>query len=43
MSRKRTKYSSEFKVKLVLEVLKNEKPLSQIASENNVLPKNLQK
>jgi putative transposase len=42
MSRKRTKYSSEFKVKLVLEVLKNEKPLSQIASENNVLPKNLQ-
>jgi len=40
MSRKRTKYSSEFKV---IEVLKNEKPLSQIASKNNVLPKNLQK
>jgi len=42
MSRKRTSYSSEFKVKLVLEVLKNEKPLAQIASENNVLSKNLQ-
>ena len=42
MSRKRTSYSSEFKVKLVLEVLKNEKPLAQIASENNILAKNLQ-
>jgi transposase-like protein len=42
MSRKRTKYSSEFKVKLVLEILKGEKPLSQIANENNILPKNLQ-
>ncbi|MEO1927729.1 MAG: transposase, partial [Nautiliaceae bacterium] len=35
------KYSAEFKVKLVLEVLKNEKSLNQIAQENNVLPKNL--
>ena len=43
MSRKRTSYSSEFKVKLVLEVLKNERPLAQIASENNVLVRNLQK
>ena len=43
MSKKRTSYSSEFKVKLVLEVLKNEKPLAQIASENNVLVRNLQK
>ncbi len=31
------KYSAEFKVKLVLEVLKNEKSLNQIAQENNVL------
>jgi len=42
MSRKRTKYSNAFKVKLVLELLKGEKTLSQIASENNVVPKNLQ-
>ncbi len=42
MSKKRTSYSSEFKVKLVLEVLKNEKPLAQIASEHNILSKNLQ-
>jgi transposase-like protein len=41
MSNKRRKFSAEFKVKLVLEVLKNEKPLNQIAQENNILPKNL--
>ncbi len=41
MSNKRRQFSSEFKVKLVLEVLKKEKPLNQIAKENNVLPKNL--
>ncbi len=43
MSNKRRQFSSEFKVKLVLEVLKikNEKPLNQIAKEHNVLPKNL--
>ena len=41
MSTKRRQFSSEFKVKLVLEVLKNEKPLHQIAEENNVLPKSL--
>lgn len=41
MSNKRRQFSSEFKVKLVLQVLKNEKPLNQIAQENNVLPKNL--
>ncbi len=29
MSNKRRKFSSEFKVKLVLEVLKNEKTLNQ--------------
>jgi putative transposase len=42
MSRKRTKYSTEFKTKLVLEILKNEKTLNEIASENGVIPKNLQ-
>jgi len=31
MSNRRRRFSSEFKVKLVLEVLKNEKPLKQIA------------
>ncbi len=41
MSNKRRKFSSEFKVKLVLEVLKNEKTLNQIAQENSILPKNL--
>ena len=41
MSNKRRHFSSEFKVKLVLEVLKNEKPLNQIAKEHDVLPKNL--
>jgi putative transposase len=41
MARKRVNYSAEFKTKLVLEVLKNEKSLNQIAQENNVLPKNL--
>jgi putative transposase len=42
MSTKRTKYSANYKSKLVLEVLKNEKTLSEIASENNITPKNLQ-
>ena len=41
MSNKRRRFSSEFKVKLILEVLKNENPLNQIAKENNVLPANL--
>jgi putative transposase len=38
----RTIYSAEFKSKLVLEVLKNEKTLQEIASTNNITPKNLQ-
>ena len=42
MSRKRTIYSAEFKTKLVLEVLKEEKTLAEIASANNITPKNLQ-
>jgi putative transposase len=42
MSKKRKVYSAEFKTKLVLEVLKNDKTLNQVASENNITPKNLQ-
>jgi len=41
MSNKIRRFSSEFKVKLVLEVLKNEKPLNQIAQEHNITPRNL--
>ncbi len=41
MSRKRTVYSAEFKTRLVLEVLKEEKTLNEIASANNINPKNL--
>jgi len=42
MSRKWKVYSAAFKSKLVLEVLKNEKPLSEIANAHNITPKNLQ-
>ena len=42
MSKKRANYSAAFKSKLVLEVLKNEKTLAEIASANNITPKNLQ-
>jgi putative transposase len=42
MSRKRTTYSAEFKTKLVLELLQNEKTLTEIATAHNVTPKNLQ-
>jgi len=42
MSRKRRVYSAAFKSKLVLEVLRNEQPLSAIASAHNITPKNLQ-
>jgi len=42
MSKKRTSYSAEFKTRLVLEVLKNERTLNEIASSNNVTPKNIQ-
>ena len=40
MSTKRTKCSAEYKSKLVLDVLKNERILSEIASANNITPKN---
>jgi len=39
MNRKKTKYSTELKTKLVL---KGEKTLNEIASANNIIPKNLQ-
>jgi len=42
MSKKRTTYSAEFKSKLVLQLLENKKTLAEIASENNITPKNLQ-
>ena len=42
MSKKRRVYSAAFKSRLVLEVLQNDKPLSEIASANNITPKNLQ-
>ena len=42
MSKKRRIFTAEFKTKLVLEVIKNESTLSEIASRNNITPKNLQ-
>jgi len=42
MSKKRRVFTAEFKTKLVLEVLKNENTLNEIASKNNITPKNLQ-
>lgn len=38
MSRTKRNFSSEFKAKLVLEVLKGEKELSVIATENDIQP-----
>ena len=38
MSRKKTNFTPEFKTKLVLEVLKNEKTLNEIASSYNIPP-----
>jgi len=40
--RKMKKYPSSFKARVVLETLKNEKTLSQIASEARIDPKNIQ-
>jgi len=42
MSRKMTKYSTQLKTRLVLEILKEERTLNEIASANNINPKNLQ-
>ncbi len=41
MSRKRTTYSADFKAKLVLEVLEGEKTINEIASQYEIIPKNL--
>ena len=41
MSTKRKTYSAEFKAKLVLEVLKEEQSLNEIASKYSMVPKNL--
>jgi len=42
MSKKRKVYSADFKAKLVLEVLEAEKTLNEVASQYEILPKNLQ-
>ncbi len=42
MSTKRRIFTAEFKTKIVLEVLKGEKTLNEIASKNNITPKNIQ-
>jgi len=42
MSKKRKVYSAGFKSKLVLEVLEGEKTLNEVASQYEILPKNLQ-
>jgi len=41
MSRKMKQYSTEFKTKIVLEVLQGDKTLNEIASANNIIPKNI--
>ncbi len=41
MSRKKTVYTTELKTRLVLKLLKGEKTVNEIASENNIIPKNL--
>ncbi len=40
MSTKRRIFTAKFKTKIVLEVLKGEKTLNEIASKNNITPKN---
>jgi len=42
MSIKRRIFTASFKTKIVLEVLKNEKTLNEIASSNNITPKHIQ-
>ncbi|RLA77229.1 MAG: hypothetical protein DRG78_17755 [Epsilonproteobacteria bacterium] len=41
MSRKMTKYSTEFKTKIVLEVINGENTLNEIVSKYNIIPKNI--
>jgi putative transposase len=42
MSKKMTQYTAEFKTKIVLEVLKGDKTINEIASAYNIIPKNIQ-
>lgn len=42
MSRKRTAFSVEFKTKIVLEVLRGDKTINEIANTHNITPKNIQ-
>jgi len=42
MSKKRTIYTTELKTKIVLEVLKGEKTINEIANTHNLIPKNIQ-
>jgi putative transposase len=42
MSSKRTTYSDVFKTKLVLELLQNEKTLTEIATDHNLTHNNIQ-
>ncbi len=42
MSRKKTVYTTELKTKLVLEAIKGDKTINEIASDHNITPKNLQ-
>jgi len=41
MSRKRTVYPTQLKTQLVLELLKGQKRVNEIANKHNILPKNL--
>ena len=41
MSRKMKRYSTEFKTKIVLELLAGDKTLNEIASAHNIIPKNI--
>ncbi len=41
MNRKRKTYSAKLKTKLVLELLKEERTLVEIAKENSITPNNL--
>jgi len=42
MSRKRKTYSADFKAKIVIEILEGEKTLNEIATQYELLPKNIQ-
>ena len=42
MSRKRKAFTADFKAKCVIELLKGEQTLNEIASKYDILPKSLQ-